>query len=372
VGKLRRPGRNSPQPEKRERTIRIEAPRRAYHRNEPTQRAPGNSGAGVPHQNVRQPVRTISSPVSRTDTTSADSTVYTIRYHPVSVSPALGNDGVTSEHQPGRAREGGTRSGQDTPFDSDPEKAIEEPQNIDASQSTSWWPWHASNPFRRKGRSPPPEVHRGRVIEPLGVEDAPSNIPPRTYNGLALKDRLGTFAAHQGERFRSKINTGQQADANLPVTIIPAQPRGRTWSPQQETLGQEISAPLSQASATTGLHPIDDLGHHGLSRREEANTPLNGPKNVSQPGTGAGIASSATLARRASHVRFATTTPERSATQPDVGQDRGMLAPFPMLSTLGREVRDHEVGADTEASDPQSTVRDASTDEHDLPTNHSR
>jgi hypothetical protein len=126
----------------------------------------------------------------------------------------------------------------------DPEKGAEiEEASITANKGK--WQWQAlGNAFRRKGKTPPRELQRGQVIEPLGVDDVAANIPPRTYNGLALGDRLGTFAAQQSEKLRSRKKHGSQQDMQLPVTIIPAQPRGQTWSPdiirqQQEEAQQE-------------------------------------------------------------------------------------------------------------------------------------
>jgi hypothetical protein len=111
--------------------------------------------------------------------------------------------------------------------------------------------WQAlGNPFRRRGRTPPKELQRGQVIEPLEVDDVAANIPPRNYNGLALGDRLGTFAAQQGEKLRSKKKSGSQHDTTLPVTIIPAQPRGQTWSP--DIIRQQQEAQLGESSTTAG------------------------------------------------------------------------------------------------------------------------
>ncbi|KAF1837767.1 PalH-domain-containing protein [Decorospora gaudefroyi] len=236
--------------DRKKRTIHIPAPAPVARRSTSATLGDGESRPYVRVQ-TPPPVPVISSPVSRTDTTSADSTVYTVRYHPISETPP------NQQHAPaaGRAGDGGaqlptqasSRGMQRRPTDmADLEKG--EPEAV---TSRSNWQWHAlANPFRRKGRTPPQELQRGQVIEPLRVEDVAANIPPRNYNGLALADRLGTFAAQQGERLRSKKKVASQLEPNLPVTIIPAQPRGQTWSPdiniQQQPTHQD------EASATTG------------------------------------------------------------------------------------------------------------------------
>lgn len=225
----------SPRAEARKkRNIHIPAPAPVRRRSDSATRGDRNSRAYMRVQ-TPPPVPVISSPVSRTDTTSAASTVYTVRYHPISETPPV-RQPVSMEDRlaNGEAQQRMSQKEEVPPVPAnvdDPEKGGEaEPSAV---TSRSKWQWQAvTNPFRRKGRTPPQELQRGRVIEPLGVDDVVANIPPRNYNGLALSDRLGTFAAQQGEKFRSKKNTGPQLETNLPVTIIPAQPRGQTWSPE--------------------------------------------------------------------------------------------------------------------------------------------
>ncbi|KAF2126430.1 PalH-domain-containing protein [Dothidotthia symphoricarpi CBS 119687] len=250
--KLGRRMNDTPKTEARKkRSIHIPAPAPVHRRSESA-----NPGDRSSRQYMRMPnpppVPIISSPVSRTDTTSADSTVYTVRYHPICVTPPFRQPTLiedratldTAQHNPQEP------TNQPANYE-DPEKGGDSDSN--AIPSRSKWQWQAvANPFRRKGRLPPPELQRGRVIEPLGVEDVAANIPPRHYNGLALSDRLGTFAAHQGEKFRSKKKAGAASEMDLPVTIVPAQPRGQTWSP--EIIHQQQQARQEEISATAGIH----------------------------------------------------------------------------------------------------------------------
>jgi hypothetical protein len=249
---------------RKKRTIHVPAPAPVHRRSESVRREDRNSSA---YMRVQSPafVPVISSPVSRTDTTSADSTVYTVRYHPISDTPPtrqpasietrLTTDGTHTQAQPTQSSQIHTQTQHASrPADiEDPEKGGE--AQAEVSSSSNKWNWQAVvNPFCRKGRAPPPELQRGRVIEPLGVEEVTANIPPRHYNGLALSDRLGTFAAQQGERFRSRKKADKQSEMNLPVTIIPAQPRGQTWSP--DTLQRQQQSQESQqneASPAAGM-----------------------------------------------------------------------------------------------------------------------
>ena len=253
----------SPRAEARKkRTIHVPAPPPVHCRSESARCGDRSSSTYVRVQSpVRAPpVPVVASPVSRTDTASADSTVYTVRYHPINETPPIRQptsieDRLTPEaakaQQPPEPQEGTGRPANAN----DPEKGAVDP---DTSASNSRWNWQAvANPFTRKGRAPPQELQRGQVIEPLAVDEVHANIPPRHYNGLALSDRLGTFAAQQGERFRSK-KANKHSETNLPVTIIPAQPRGQTWSPdllkrQQQQQQQQQHAQPGEVSATAGI-----------------------------------------------------------------------------------------------------------------------
>lgn len=244
----------SPRAEARKkRSIHIPAPAPVLHRSDSPTR---NERSSRNYTRVQSPppIPVISSPVSRTDTTSADSTVYTVRYHPISDTPqpqpVLSNSHMENGDVRSRSQHPSSGPARPPADLEDPEKGAE--SQADPVVSRSKWQWQAvGNPFRRKGRTPPQELQRGRVIEPLSVEDVAANIPPRNYNGLALSDRLGTFAAHQGEKFRTKKKAGPNLETNLPVTIIPAQPRGQTWSP--DIMHQQQNQP-DEASPIVGTH----------------------------------------------------------------------------------------------------------------------
>ncbi|KAJ4323668.1 pH-response regulator protein palH/rim21 [Neodidymelliopsis sp. IMI 364377] len=254
----------SPRAEARKkRTIHVPAPAPVHRRSESARRGDRSSSAYVRVQSppLVPAVPVIASPVSRTDTTSADSTVYTVRYHPINESPPIRQpmsieDRLTPETAAAQKASESQQSAGQPANANDPEKGESDPE---ASAGSSKWTWQAmANPFARKGRLPPQELQRGQVIEPLAVDEVTANIPPRHYNGLALSDRLGTFAAQQGERFRSKKKANKHSEMNLPVTIIPAQPRGQTWSPdflqrQQQQQQQQHDMDRSEVSATAGI-----------------------------------------------------------------------------------------------------------------------
>jgi hypothetical protein len=182
------------------------------------------------------------SPISRTDTTSAASTVYTVRYHTIGTpvpplvrhSPEIAHpilevsaeqrlvsaEIVSSDHNEKDVNETGDAEG--------------EPEMGDAKTR-----FHIGNPFKRKRALPPAEVRNGQVIDPVSLNNSRQQ-PAHNYEPWDIKNRLGTFAAEQGEKWREK-RIGNQTDVDLPVTIIPAQPRGRTWSPDVPVMGEPSS-----------------------------------------------------------------------------------------------------------------------------------
>jgi hypothetical protein len=283
----------SPRAEARKRrTIHIPAPPPVARRSASATRADRSSRSYV-RVHTPPPVPVISSPVSRTDTTSADSTVYTVRYHPISETPPLPHAPPTdrqladSEPQPQPQPQPQTLPQQPPSQPANPEDPEKGAEPEEGNVNRGKWQLQAlGNAFRRKGRTPPRELQRGQVIEPLGVDDVAANIPPRNYNGLALGDRLGTFAAQQSERLRSKKKkNGSQVDMQLPVTIIPAQPRGQTWSPdiirqqQQEAQQDEASASagtrfgLSSTAADGEATDSSEIAHLSTSSPHSQRNP---------------------------------------------------------------------------------------------------
>lgn len=294
---------------RQKRTIHIPAPAQAHQRTESTSRGDRSSRTYVRVQ-TPPPVPVIASPVSRTDTTSADSTVYTVRYHPISDTPPAQLPSIADArfNQSGATVDAPTSTQQRLDQLANPED-LEKGGNPSSAPAPSKSKWHwqtVANTFRRHGRTPPQELQRGRVIEPLAVDDVTANIPPRNYAGLALADRLGTFAAQQGEWFRAKKKTEAQGEAPLPVTIIPAQPRGQTWSP--DIIRQQQSAQHDEPSTTAGL----DLTRVPTAIVEEDASPRIGSAEVSSSDDTTQSPSSPTSPTRNSHIRFTPNVGQRA------------------------------------------------------------
>jgi hypothetical protein len=351
---------------RKRRSIHIDAPPRAHHRPGSGERPPQQPRIDSRMRDA-PPVPTIGSPVSREGTTSPESTVYTIKYHPICASPAAVNNVRAGETQPGHPLTDNERRDSQAPQDisDDIEKGGNNAEDGGEAHTKTRWIWHIANPFRRGGRSPPAEVQRGRVIEPLGIDDVATNIPQRHYAGLALKDRLGTFAAQQGEKLRSKRDRGQPSDADLPVTIIPAQPRGRTWSPQQDAIVQEQLA--VQPDRPGSLDPRPAV-FSTVSVAEESTSNGSEAQPMDARRFGASLENTSTASCiRTPHVRF---TPEALG-KPIVDRQQtspanDSIAQSP-TGALGTEVFDFQPG-----SEPIRGYGSSSTHGHQTPTNHER
>lgn len=352
----------SPRTEARKkRSIHIPAPAPAHRRSTSANQGDRNSRAYVRVQ-TPPPIPVISSPVSRTDTTSADSTVYTVRYHPISETPPAQHLGSSEDQvaQQSRAQNQTQHTTQSLPSRpanmDDPEKGGE--PETDLGLPKSKWQWQAvTNSFRRKGRTPPQELQRGRVIEPLSVDDVAANIPQRNYTGLALSDRLGTFAAQQGEKFRSKKKSGPHLETNLPVTIIPAQPRGQTWSP--EIIHQRQQAQQDELHSNPGMQ----LTRVPTAIEEEADVP-----SPTQSGEGTNSSqvvqpSSTPNSNLNPRNRFTPDAPRRPNGQQ---QSLEVSRHTPTAGVLGRELPEP-------VRESESTARtDFAISSQDTPTNHDR
>jgi hypothetical protein len=200
---------------------------------------------------TRPPVA--ATPVSRTDTASAESTVYAIRYHPISeATPPIRQEPVPPALSRSNSLE--ITNAQDiVEHDSEPEKSViaeeveeglqEEPRKI---RGTAWQAFAKANPFKKIAQEPPPEVSAHTLKAP---EPASSYGPSNKWD---VRARLEDFAATQADKFREKKGPNTNIGL-LPVTIIPAPPRRRNIATtaieeMEDATGEET--PPSSHSAT--------------------------------------------------------------------------------------------------------------------------
>jgi hypothetical protein len=183
-------------------------------------------------------------PVSRADTTSAASTVYYVRYHPVTsptppaqmVAPPPVENG---HYQPKEVAVGEQPSGGSG-------------NNLDMSRNEGPWTtvqnarWLSiANLFRRRRTSPPQEVATAQEQEPSeAVEDSldekqagPWNLRSRIYPGLSLHRSKGP-----------QESDGRGTSRSLTVTVIP--PRDRTQQTRSPQRSNNSSRRTSSSAST--------------------------------------------------------------------------------------------------------------------------
>ncbi|KAF6839732.1 ph-response regulator protein palh rim21 [Colletotrichum plurivorum] len=230
-------------------------------------------------------------PVSRTDTASAASTVYAVRYQLPSETTSRTPDVPGQRHQatPQRhqatamSRSSSSSSRSDSSSDNDeptvaqpvPRQATHKAIEIDTeaqedpTQYRKGWRSLVANPlFRRNPREPPAEVKAHTETKPEvrgGHDDA---------GRWDLKARLEDFAATQAEKIREKMRPTPETDS-LPVTVIPAPPRQGAALAQlleEERVGvdapergalvrttSDASALTPSPAATLSAHPAGNL-----------------------------------------------------------------------------------------------------------------
>ena len=223
----------------------------------------------------------VASPVSRADTSSAASTVYVVRYHGGAdvAQPVRRRLNATGAQRP-KKTDGSRRK---TEKDSNNEKDIveaEEDARPNRNRDTGIWA-SVPNPFKRKRTSPPQEVQRARAAAADGQK---TPISAHNISKWDVASRLGAFAAETGDRFRERA-AGRRQQPDLPVTVVPAQPRGsgRTWSPDQRTVistmaaqaANEQSAGSAGNTSTTLVESQQATEEREASQPEPSNTEEN-------------------------------------------------------------------------------------------------
>ncbi|KAJ5656183.1 hypothetical protein N7507_008133 [Penicillium longicatenatum] len=197
---------------------------------------PSTSGAaGSRRQDHRPtPPPAVITPVSRADTSSAPSTVYNVRYHPVaSPTPPVAMPHMEEEVELEEAKEMEIE-GYPAPDDMEdqapaPDSREQSPQMVQADPR-----WrNLINHFKRRRGSLPREVAFAQAGEETNEgEEGDSDSVADDHEQITTQARSNNnfFSLH---RPRLSGPGSQSADAPLAVTVIPARRRGQqTWSPQ--------------------------------------------------------------------------------------------------------------------------------------------
>jgi hypothetical protein len=221
-------------------------------------------------------------PVSRTDTASADSTIYRVRYQPLTETTSR----TTEERYRPPSRSDTIASSQ---VDAVVEKS-ELPTKTLALQSSPtadalgrpdkepngrWGSFMHLNLLHRKYRDPPAEVlpHTRPNPDTLGREH-------ETLSRWDIRGRIEDFAATQAERVLQRLRPTPDTES-LPVTVIPAPPR--RGAALAQLLEEEELDPL-----TEGLPSPTSLSNRGLQNGGPlSRTTVSAPPRRSRSHSGA-------------------------------------------------------------------------------------
>ena len=234
------------------------------------------SGANTSSGQTLTVPRAIVSPPSRSDTASAASTVYAIRYHNItSPSPVVldvpdealehGNTNEAPQDPPGTSASSARSSDdKDTIPIAPGQEATSRPSKAPDTQARQFWA-SVSHPFKRRRAEPPAEIAGAQVAS--GMRRSPID---RAYT---MKDRFGAFAKVQRDRMQGRHE--EDPNANLPIMVIPApKAEGRTWSPD-DVRRSSLTAP--------GIHPSERRDHAASAPQAHAMT--DAPQPQMQPQT---------------------------------------------------------------------------------------
>ncbi|MCJ1236387.1 pH-response regulator protein palH/rim21 [Varicellaria rhodocarpa] len=196
----------------------------------------------------------IASPVSRTDTASAVSTVYAVHYHSISASTSPSPEGPSS-----------TSRQNDTLGRTQLERSEEVDSNRLPSHDTDSAiipvpRWRTvANHFKRQRASTPREIaHATQSLEAGSVLQVNSqSLGASRQEPHSIFSILRTRKSHQ------------VPDAALPIVVIPAQPRGsnRVWSPVIQDGTEEVDSESSQKPEPrpSSRYAIQDMGNNRLN-----------------------------------------------------------------------------------------------------------
>ncbi|KAI1167925.1 PalH/RIM21-domain-containing protein [Nemania serpens] len=253
-------------------------------------------------------------PVSRTDTASADSTIYQVRYQPLTETTSRTTD---DRYRPPSRGDTVASSHTDAVVEND-----ESPTNMATVQPSAaattltgrvypgpnkrWGPLTPWNPLRRKSRDPPAEVLPHTIPK--------SDMPRReheTFSRWDIRGRIEDFAATQAERVLQRIRPTPDTDS-LPVTVIPAPPRrGAALARLLEEEGLAAGPPPSPYLSSQDVEYAGTLSPTTVSappRRtqshDEATQPTRSPLLNSCDGNNPSLHESAVRHRGASDSDF--------------------------------------------------------------------
>ncbi|TGO43449.1 hypothetical protein BHYA_0001g00800 [Botrytis hyacinthi] len=214
-------------------------------------------------------------PVNRADTASAESTAYTVRYHPISEAtpPITGRDTTLSRSNSEAISI--SRSISNEEVGSNKPVILEQRNQAPVVAAGAHnWQWNSLNPFKHRVQGPPAEVslHTAKPPTPFSGHES--------SNRWDVRARIEGFAATQAERFREKTRPTVDTDP-LPLTVIPAPSRRRAAAMESEESDTDSINPTPDESSrieiatskrdrparTTDPYTPDSLNQHSITHR---------------------------------------------------------------------------------------------------------
>lgn len=316
----------------------ITAKYRQGSRARPPRNDSGNNGPGNRPSNIRflqpplWPARPppVATPVSRTDTASADSTVYAVRYHLSETSetnsepfPGTGTRStplpavVPEIHEPSIRRNSSESRRDDRIEDVDRASAATAEPSVTPSQSASQVADHANLSANQPATAPVSQTasrssnYRLRAFSQasqLFREPSKTNVSTeKSYNASEsksqdnssgrrnFKSRFEDFAVSQAERLRDRIRTEVDTES-LPVTVIPAPPRRGAGMQQLRDEEAQAQRPSRLAPPALRLQTSDSAltgRSHTSPPASEQLSPRLWQTHSSSVSTGAGFGAGA-------------------------------------------------------------------------------
>lgn len=278
-------------------------------------RQEGSKVAVRPNQHMHPaPPLPVASPVSREDTTSAASTVYMVRYHPITdPTPPIQED-IEPDMQGHNRQQHGVEQVVKSSLPESEEGEI----NHGASKRRRLFEGlqRVPHPFRRQRETPPPEVVK--ALAQNGQE--PSAIQRESFHHAGILERLHLK------------KTPKAAEALRPVIVVPAPPRRKSSAEGFDSCANDHNQGLSTdrnastSTASSGSPEMDRPPDAILDaiRNSGSNSPLSGRGNARSYFNEAGIPPSA-LAQGSAVQRDA----QRSTSSP--------ISPTRFISLVGDE-----------------------------------
>ena len=241
-----------------------------------TTRQEGSAVAVRPNQHMHlAPPLPVASPVSREDTTSAASTVYMVRYHPITDPTLPIKEDIELDMHGLNQQQQGVEQVVESP--------LPESDEVDINQGASKRKrlleglQRVPHPFRRQRETPPPEV-----------------VKALAQNGQGLSATQGESFHHAGILERLHLRrTPKTAEAPRPVIVVPAPPRRKCSAEGSDSCGDDRDQELStdrNASTSTASSDTSEMDRPPNAVREAIRnsapiSPLSGRANSGLPPT---------------------------------------------------------------------------------------